>query len=56
MIVAPGIAIQFGAKPLFSDDSVKFGSGNRYSLIGANDSAKSTIMKVLRGELELAPA
>ena len=32
MIVASGIAMQFGAKPLFSDVSVKFGAGNRYGL------------------------
>jgi ATPase subunit of ABC transporter with duplicated ATPase domains len=36
VIVASGIAMQFGAKPLFSDVSVKFGGGNRYGLIGAN--------------------
>jgi ATPase subunit of ABC transporter with duplicated ATPase domains len=52
LIVASGIAMQFGAKPLFSDVSVKFGGGYRYGLIGANGSGKSTFMKVLGGELE----
>jgi ATPase subunit of ABC transporter with duplicated ATPase domains len=52
VIVASGIAIQFGAKPLFSDVSVKFGGGNRYGLIGANGCGKSTFMKILGGELE----
>jgi ATPase subunit of ABC transporter with duplicated ATPase domains len=52
MIVASGIAMQFGAKPLFSSVSVKFGGGNRYGLIGANGSGKSTFMKILGGELE----
>ena len=52
MIVASGIAMQFGAKPLFSNVSVKFGGGNRYGLIGANGSGKSTFMKILAGELE----
>ena len=52
MIVASGIAMQFGAKPLFSDVSVKFGGGNRYGLIGANGCGKSTFMKILGGELE----
>ena len=52
MIVASGIAIQFGARPLFSDVSVKFGGGNRYGLIGANGCGKSTFMKILGGELE----
>ncbi|MSQ88188.1 MAG: ABC-F family ATPase [Betaproteobacteria bacterium] len=52
MIVASGIAMQFGAKPLFSDVAVKFGGGNRYGLIGANGCGKSTFMKILGGELE----
>ncbi|SFR42120.1 ATPase components of ABC transporters with duplicated ATPase domains [Marinobacter daqiaonensis] len=44
--------MQFGAKPLFENVSVKFGGGNRYGLIGANGSGKSTFMKILGGELE----
>ncbi len=31
---------------------VKFGGGNRYGLIGANGSGKSTFMKILGGDLE----
>ena len=49
MIVAPGIAMQFGAMPLFSDISVKFGGGNRYGLIGADGCGNSTFMKILGG-------
>jgi len=52
VIVASGIAMQFGAKPLFSDVSAKFCGGYRYGLIGANGSGKSTFMKILGGELE----
>jgi ATPase subunit of ABC transporter with duplicated ATPase domains len=52
LIVASNIAMQFGAKPLFSSVSVKFGGGNRYGLIGANGCGKSTFMKILGGELE----
>ena len=52
MIVASSIAMQFGAKPLFSDVTVKFGGGNRYGLIGANGCGKSTFMKILGGGLE----
>lgn len=44
--------MQFGAKPLFENISVKFGDGNRYGLIGANGSGKSTFMKILDGSLE----
>ena len=44
--------MQFGAKPLFENISVKFGNGNRYGLIGANGSGKSTFMKILGSDLE----
>lgn len=43
--------MQFGAKPLFENISVKFGNGNRYGLIGANGCGKSTFMKILDGTL-----
>jgi ATPase subunit of ABC transporter with duplicated ATPase domains len=52
VIIASGIAMQYGAKPLFSDVNVKFGGGNRYGLIGANGCGKSTFMKILGGELD----
>ena len=44
--------MQFGPQVLFSSVTVKFGGGNRYGLIGANGSGKSTFMKILGGELE----
>jgi ATPase subunit of ABC transporter with duplicated ATPase domains len=44
--------MQFGAKPLFENISIKFGDGNRYGLIGANGCGKSTFMKILSGDLE----
>jgi ATPase subunit of ABC transporter with duplicated ATPase domains len=52
VIVASGIATQSGAKPPFSDMSVKFGAGNRCGLLGANGCGKSTFMRVPSGELE----
>ena len=52
LISTANLSIQFGAKPLFENVSVKFGNGNRYGLIGANGSGKSTLMKILTGELE----
>jgi len=51
VISTANITIQFGAKPLFENVSVKFGNGNRYGLIGANGSGKSTFMKILGGDL-----
>ena len=51
MISTANITMQFGAKPLFENISVKFGNGNRYGLIGANGCGKSTFMKILTGKL-----
>ena len=52
MLVTSNLTIQFGAKPLFDNISVKFGDGNRYGLIGANGCGKSTFMKILAGVME----
>ncbi|MFB3090531.1 MAG: ATP-binding cassette domain-containing protein, partial [Gammaproteobacteria bacterium] len=52
MITTANLTMQFGAKPLFENVSVKFGEGHRYGLIGANGCGKSTFMKILGGELE----
>ena len=46
MLVTSNVTMQFGSKPLFENISVKFGGGNRYGLIGANGSGKSTFMKI----------
>ncbi len=52
MISTANITMQFGAKPLFENVSVKFNNGNRYGLIGANGCGKSTFMKILGKDLE----
>jgi ATPase subunit of ABC transporter with duplicated ATPase domains len=52
MLATANITMQFGAKPLFENVSVKFGNGNRYGLIGANGCGKSTFMKILGNDLE----
>ena len=52
MLSTVNLAIQFGAQPLFEAVSVKFTDGNRYGLIGANGCGKSTLMKILGGDLE----
>jgi ATPase subunit of ABC transporter with duplicated ATPase domains len=52
VLATANLSIQFGAKPLFENVSVTFANGNRYGLIGANGSGKSTFMKILARELE----
>ena len=52
MISTSNVTMQFGDKPLFEDISINFSDGNRYGLIGANGSGKSTFMKILEGSLE----
>ncbi|MGY4533102.1 ATPase subunit of ABC transporter with duplicated ATPase domains [Pseudomonas sp. TE3786] len=52
VISTANITMQFGAKPLFENVSVKFAGGNRYGLIGANGCGKSTFMKILGDDLE----
>jgi len=51
VISTANLTMQFAAKPLFENISAKFGDGNRYGLIGANGCGKSTLMKILSGEL-----
>ena len=52
MLATSNVMIQFGAKPLFENVTVKFADGNRYGLIGANGCGKSTFMKILGREIE----
>ena len=52
MISTNSISMQFGSSPLFEDINITFNEGNKYGLIGANGSGKSTFMKILSGELE----
>jgi ATPase subunit of ABC transporter with duplicated ATPase domains len=52
MISTSKVTMRFGQDMLFEDVSVKFTNANRYGLIGANGSGKSTFMKILTGQLE----
>ena len=52
MIATNNISKQFGSSPLFEGINITFTPGNKYGLIGANGSGKSTFMKILSGEVE----
>lgn len=51
MLVISQLSMRFGAKILFKNVSLQFNNGNRYGLIGANGCGKSTLIKILAGEM-----
>ena len=52
MIVTDNISKQFGPDFLFEGINISFSGKEKYGLIGANGSGKSTFMKILSGEVE----
>ncbi len=52
MIRVKDVSVSFGSRILFEDVNLSFDEGNRYGLIGANGSGKSTFMKILVGDFE----
>lgn len=52
MIRVKDLSVSFGSRILFEGVNLSFDQGNRYGLIGANGSGKSTFMKILVGDYE----
>ena len=52
MIIVNDLTIQFGKRVLFADVNLKFTPGNCYGIIGANGAGKSTMLRMISGELE----
>ena len=52
MIRTQDLSVRFGERVLFEDVSLKFTQGNCYGLIGPNGAWKSTLLRVLSGEVE----
>ena len=52
MISTSNITLRVDKKALFEDVNIKFTEGNCYGLIGANGAGKSTILRILSGQLE----
>jgi ATP-binding cassette, subfamily F, member 3 len=51
MIDLINVSLQFGGKYLFREVSFKINSGDRISLVGANGTGKSSLLKMICGEL-----
>lgn len=50
MITVTGLGKNFGQKTLFEDVSLQLNPGERYGLVGANGSGKTTFLKILAGD------
>lgn len=51
MIDLINISLQFNGKYLFKDLNYKISSGDRISLVGANGTGKSSLLKIINGDL-----
>jgi ATP-binding cassette, subfamily F, member 3 len=52
MLDLSNISLQFGGKYLFRNINLRINSGDKISLVGANGTGKSSILKIIFGELQ----
>ena len=52
MIDLSRISLQFNGKYLFQDVNFKINSGDKISLVGANGTGKSSLLKIIKGEIQ----
>ncbi len=52
MIDLSRISLQFNGKYLFHDLNFKINSGDKISLVGANGTGKSSLLKIIKGDLQ----
>ena len=50
MISLSNLSKSFGGRTLFAGASLQFNRGERYGIVGANGSGKSTFLKILAGQ------
>jgi ATPase subunit of ABC transporter with duplicated ATPase domains len=54
MIAVSDLGKSYGPQTLFEGVSIQFNPGNRYGLVGANGSGKSTFLRILSGEEQVS--
>src|SRR5512137_2020964 len=54
MLHLKNITKEFGGKPLFTEISWHLKKGERVGLVGENGAGKSTIMRIIAGQIELS--
>ena len=52
MISVNNVTLAYGKRVLFDEVNLNFVKGNCYGVIGANGAGKSTILKIISGEIE----
>ena len=52
MIQINGLSLQYGDKHLFKNISARLNDGDRVGLVGVNGTGKSTLLKMMAGEIE----
>ena len=52
MLDLTNISLQFGGKYLFKNVNLRINSGDKISLVGANGTGKSSLLKIINGELQ----
>ena len=52
MLNIHNLSVSFGGEYLFEEITFRLGAGDRIGLIGKNGAGKSTMLKILSGEIE----
>ncbi len=55
MLSVNNLSLQYGSKHIFRDLSVQINKGDRVGLVGVNGTGKSTLLKIMAGEIEQDP-
>src|ERR1043166_139293 len=46
------VAVEFGATPLFGDVTFTVGAGERWAIVGRNGTGKTTLFRLITGDME----